>query len=194
MKPAKASIALMAVQLAIVALVGAQYLYQRCSSPRVWARAVAPEAYAAVSGRYLQLQLVVDGCQSTLPSAKAAEFPRDINGAAVQGRFELRAGSLFRANLRAQGGRLVAINADVDETGRVGQQVMAAPGTPCDQMRLLRPVPFYIADRAINAINPLQLKPGEELWMEVTVPPAGPPRPLQLALKDGGSWNPIAFQ
>ena len=34
-------------------------------------------------GRYLSLQLTVDGCQSTLPSAKQADFPRDVNGAAV---------------------------------------------------------------------------------------------------------------
>jgi hypothetical protein len=30
--------------------------------------------------------------------------------------------------------------------------------------------------------------------MEVTVPPKGPPRPLQLALKKDGAWKPLAFQ
>lgn len=190
MKPARVSLVLMILQLAIVASVGAQYLYQRWTCPRVWVRAVAPEWRPAVSGRYLNLQLVVDGCQSALPSAKAAEFPRDINGVAVQGRFGLRAGTIFRANLKVEGNRLAAINVAVDEMGREGQQVMALPGTPCDQMHLFQPVPIYIAE---NKVDPSRLSAGQELWMEVSVPSSGPPRPLQLALKDSGSWMPEAF-
>ena len=75
--------------------------------------------------------------------------------------------------------------------GREGQQVIAVPGTACDQMILYQPVPFYVAERTIE---PSHLKAGQELWMEVTVPPAGPPRPLQLALKDNGAWKPLASQ
>ena len=191
MKPARISIYLLAVQLVIVSSVAAQYLYQRWKCPRVWARAVEVDPPSPMRGRYVRLQLIVDGCQSTLPSAKAAEFPRDINGAAVQGRFGLRAGSLFRANLEVQNNRLVAINAALDETGREGQQVIAVPGTACDQMILYQPVPFYVAERTIE---PSHLNAGQELWMEVTVPPAGPPRPLQLALKDNGAWKPLASQ
>ena len=191
MKPARISIYLLAVQLVIVSSVAAQYLYQRWKCPRVWARAVEVDPPPPMRGRYVRLQLIVDGCQSTLPSAKAAEFPRDINGAAVQGRFGLRAGSLFRANLEVQNNRLVAINAALDETGREGQQVIAVPGTACDQMILYQPVPFYVAERTIE---PSHLNAGQELWMEVTVPPAGPPRPLQLALKDNGAWKPLASQ
>ena len=191
MKPAKVSVVLLIVQMAIVASVGAQYLYQRWTCQRVWARAVAPDSRPAVTGRYLNLQLVVDGCKSALPSAKSAEFPRDINGAAVQGRFGLRAGTIFRANLKVESNRLMAINVAVDETEREGQQVMALPGTPCEQMRLFQPVPFYVAE---NAIDPSRLSAGQELWMEVTVPSTGPPRPLQLALKDNGAWKTIAIQ
>jgi hypothetical protein len=191
MKLARVSVVLMILQLAIVASIGAQYVYQRWTSPHVWVRAVAPEASSAVSGRYLNLQLVVDGCQSTLPSAKAATFPRDINGAAVQGPFGLIAGTIFRANLKVQSNRLIAVNAVVDETGREGQPVMATPGKPCDQMRLIHSVPFYVAE---NSIDASRLNPGQELWMEVTVPATGPPRPLQLALKENGAWKSIAVQ
>jgi hypothetical protein len=191
MKPARVSLVLMIVQVAIVGSIGAQYVYQRWTRPRVWVRAVAPEARSVVSGRYLNLQLIVDGCQSTLPSAKAAAFPRDINGAAVQGPFGLVAGTIFRANLKVQNNRLIVLNAVVDETGREGQPVMATPGKPCDQMGLIQPVPFYIAE---NSIDPASLNPRQELWMEVTVPKAGPPRPLQLALKENGAWKTIAIQ
>lgn len=191
MKPARISVVLLVIQLAIVSSVAAQYLYQRWKSPGVWTRAVEVDPPSPMRGRYLRLQLIVDGCQSTLPSAKAAEFLRDINGAAVQGQFGMRAGSLFRANLEIQNNRLVAINAALDETGREGQQVIALPGTACDQMILYGPVPFYVAQ---GTIEPSTLKAGQELWMEVTVPPAGPPRPLQLALKDNGEWKPLASQ
>ncbi len=191
MKPARISVALLVVQLAIVSTVAVQYLHQRWKSPRVWARAVEVDPPSPVHGRYVRLQLIVDGCQSTLPSANAAEFPRDINGAAVQGHFGMRAGALFRANLEIQNDRLVAINTALDETGREGQQVIAVPGTACNQMILYQPVPFYVAQ---GAIEPSYLKAGQELWMEVTVPPAGPPRPLQLAMKDNGAWKPLASQ
>lgn len=191
MRPARISVVLLAVQLAIISSVAAQYLYQRWTCPRVWARAVETDPPSSMRGRYVRLQLIIDGCQSTLPSAKAAEFPRDFSGSAVQGRFGVRAGSFFRANLEVQNNRLVAINAALDETGREGQQVIATPGAACDQMILYQPVPFYVAE---GTIAPSRLRAGQELWMEVTVPPAGPPRPLQLALKDNGVWKPLASQ
>src|ERR1039457_4189439 len=90
MKISKTSVALLLIQLAIVSSIAAKYLYQRWTCPRVWARAEAFDPQLPMRGRYLSLQLAVDGCQSTLPSAKAAAFPRDINGSAVQGPFSVR--------------------------------------------------------------------------------------------------------
>jgi len=140
-------------------------------------------------GRYLSLQLVVDGCQSTLPSAKAAAFPRDLSGAVKPGPFVMRPVPVtFRANLKVQNNQLVAVLIEDDETGRAGQEVSAVPGGTCDQMRLATPVNYYISD---TAKSPLPLKAGQELWVEVTLPPKGPPRPLQMALKDNGVWKPL---
>jgi hypothetical protein len=54
---------------------------------------------------------------------------------------------------------------------------------PCNCARLSKTVEYFIAD---TAKTPFPLKKGEELWVEVTVPRMGPPRPIQLALsKDG---------
>ena len=78
-----------------------------------------------------------------------------------------------------------------DQNGTLGQEVSVWPGAACDAMRLDAPVDFYIAE---HAQSPLPLKPGQELWIEVTVPPKGPPRPTQLALKDNSAWKPLAFQ
>jgi len=188
-----ASLTLLAIQLILVCSIAGKYLYQRWSCPRVWTRAAAFDPALPMRGRYLSLQLVVDGCQSTLPSAKHAEFPRDYNGAAVSGNFMVRgeAEVAFPAELRVVDNRLAAVYIRDAKKGRTGQAVMALRGLPCDQMRLAAPVNFYISE---HAHNPLPLAPGAELWIEVTVPPKGPPRPLQLALKKDGVWQPLAFE
>jgi hypothetical protein len=73
-----------------------------------------------------------------------------------------------------------------------GEAVLAVPMTFCDALQLQQPVDFYIPE---HANDPSRTKPGQELWIEVTVPPKGPPRPLQLALKEAdGSWKPLAIQ
>ena len=189
--PAKASVALLVFQLLIVSSIAVKYLYQRRTCPHVWVRTEAIDPDLPMRGRYLMLQLTVDGCQSTLPSAKAARFPRDINGAAVRGPYQLRASAVFHADLKVENNRLLALRIEDDQNGTLGQEVSAWPGGACDSMRLDTPVDFYIADQAKS---PLPLKPGQELWIEVTVPPKGPPRPTQIALKDNGAWKPLAFQ
>jgi len=191
MKLSKASIALLVIQLALVSSVAAKYLYQRWTCPRVWTRTVAIDPELLMRGRYLSLRLTVDGCQSTLPSAKAAAFPRDINGSAIQGPFQLRASAIFHADLKVQNNRLQAIRILDDKNGRLGQAVSVWPGSACDAMRLDMPVDFYIGE---HARSPLPMKPGQELWIEVTVPAKGPPRPIQLAVKENGAWTPLAFE
>ncbi|MGA9060561.1 MAG: hypothetical protein WB341_02745 [Terracidiphilus sp.] len=186
------SVALLILQLALVSSIAAEYLYQRWRCPRVWTRAAAFDRQLPMRGRYLSLQLTVDGCQSTLPSAKEATFPRDVNSAIKPGPFVLRPQPVyFRANLKVDNNRLVAVRVEGQEDQTSGEEVSAAPGAHCDQMRLESPVGFYIAE---HAQSPLPLQPGQELWIEVTVPPKGPPRPLQLAVKQGSAWNPLKFQ
>lgn len=186
------SVTLLIIQLVLVSSIAAKYLYQRWRCPRVWTRAAAIDPQMPMRGRYLSLQPTVDGCQSTLPSAKEATFPRDVNGAIKPGPFVLRPQPVyFRANLKVENNRLVAVRVEGQEDRTAGQEVAALPGAPCDQMRLESPVDFYLAE---HALSPLPLKPGQELWIEVTVPPKGPPRPIQLALKQDGLWKPLAFE
>jgi hypothetical protein len=141
----------------------------------------------------LSLQLVVDGCQSTLPSAKLAAVPRNFDGTAKGGTFSIT--SLqpvqFPAQLKVEGKRLVAIRIE-DPVYRSGGEIVDAwPGSSCEAFRIHEPVDFYIAEHAALAVP---TPPGNELWIEVTVPPNGPPRPIQLALKQNGAWKPLAFQ
>ena len=194
MKLAKTSIALLVIQLALIA---AKYLYQRWTCPRVWTRTVVDDPELVMRGRYLSEQLIVDGCQSTLPSAKQATMPRNLDGLPVGLRFSINSAQAVRflAKLKVEGNKLVAIripDSDAQPSQQAGGQMVAAwPGSSCEDLRLDTPVDFYIAE---HAASPMPLKPGQELWIEVTLPPKGPPRPLQLALKQDGAWKPLAFQ
>lgn len=184
-----ASLALLVFQLALVSTIAAKYLYQRWTCPRVWTRAAAVDPQLPMRGRYLALQLTVDGCQSTLPSAKDATFPRDVNGAVKPGPYVLRPLTIdFHANLKVVNNTLVAVRIEGTEDPTTGEEVVGTASSPCNQMQLASSTDFFIAD---TAQSPLPLKPGQELWIEVTVPPQGPPRPLQLALKDNGTWKPL---
>jgi hypothetical protein len=193
MKLAMTSIALLVIQLAIVSSIAAKYLYQRWTCPRVWTRTVAYDPELVMRGRYLSVQLIVDGCQSTLPSALHAIFPRNIDGTTRPSGFSVtRESSVqFRANLKVESNKLLAIRIPEADLTSKGVEVTALPNSSCDALRIVEPVDFYIAE---HAVDPTPLKPGRELWVEVTVPPQGPPRPIQLALKQDGAWKPLAFQ
>jgi len=187
-----ASLAVLVVQLALVSTVAAKYLYQRWSCPRVWTRAAAFDPNLPMRGRYLALQLTVDGCQSTLPSAKKATFPRDFSGAVKPGPYTLRQDtSNFRANLKVENNTLIAVRIEGQENSTAGEEIVGTAGDPCSQMRLASATDFFISD---TAKSPLPLQPGQELWIEVTVPPKGSPRPTQLALKDKGKWEPLRLR
>lgn len=193
MKISKTSIALLLIQLALVSTVAGKYLYQRWRCPRVWTRSMVYDPYLSMRGRYLSLQLTVDGCRSTLPSAKMARFPRNVDGTTRPDGYSIRAPLMvqFPASLKVEGDKLVAIRLQNPRNRYDGLAVEGEPGARCEDMRLVAPVDFYIAE---HAAVPTPLKPGQELWIEVTVPHNGPPRPVQLALKDNGAWKPLSFQ
>jgi uncharacterized membrane-anchored protein len=193
MKFSKISVALLVIQLLLVSSIAAKYLYQRTTCPKVWVRTAAYDPDMVMRGRYLSLRLTVDGCQSTLPSALHADFPRNSDGTPRKGGYRInwRGDVQFSAKLKVENNKLIAIRIPEADENTKGVNVSAMPNSACDAMRLDQPVDFYISE---HAADPSRLNAGEELWIEVTVPPIGPPRPIQLALKQNGSWKPLAFQ
>jgi len=189
-----ASLLVLGLQLALVASIAVKYAWQRARCPRVWTRAAMYDPELVMRGRYLSMQLTVDGCQSTLNTAKDAQFYRDQGGVPQGGRFAVAGPQWieFPATLAVKDNRLIAVRLPRSEETPTGLRVGGRPGASCDQMTLREPVNFYIAE---HAQSPLPVARGRELWVEVTVPPKGPPRPIQLALKEAdGAWRPLAFQ
>jgi hypothetical protein len=90
-----------------------------------------------------------------------------------------------RARLEARNGELWAVP---DESGSVSINV-ATNGR--GQITISEPVDFFIPEHAQNAGV---VQRGEELWVEVTVPKKGGPRPIQLAVKRGDSFNVLPLR
>lgn len=194
LKLSTASVVLLVVQLALVSTIAAKYAWQRARCPRVWTRAAMYDPDLVMRGRYLSMQLMVDGCRSTLDSAKHASFVRDSGGVPMGGRFAVAGPDTiqFPAKLSVEDNKFIAVRIPESDDAPGVQFVWARRGAACEQMTLWQPVNFYIAE---HARSPLPVTAGQELWVEVTVPPNGPPRPIQLALKTAdGTWTPLAFQ
>ena len=155
MKLAKTSLVVLAIQLALVSSIAAKYLYQRWSCPRVWTRTVAYDPELVMRGRYLSVRLIVDGCQSTLPSAEDMTMPRDKDGVQTGKRFSIRAEQpvRFPARLKVEGNKLVAIRIPESDESTQGVMVEAVPGSSCEDLRLDMPVDFYLAEHAAGLIG-----------------------------------------
>ncbi|WP_058189063.1 hypothetical protein [Terracidiphilus gabretensis] len=184
------SVAVLAIQLVFVSLIAAKYLYQRATCPRVWTRTAVYDPDLFMRGRYLSLQLRVDGCAAAktlgehlLEQPNTFVTPVGVpNGQIAQ----------FEAVLAVQDNKLIARRVPDRDFSLSAEYVSWRAGASCDAMTLQQPVNFYIAE---HAESPLPVKQGDELWIEVTLPPKGPPRPIQLALKrQGGAWQPLTYR
>jgi hypothetical protein len=133
----------------------------------------------------LGAKLLVD--RSTRPRVWVKTAPFDpslpIRGRYVSLRLtvEIRGfpeGSVYApAELSVEDGQLVA-------TQSPDSNVHVMFGNPS----LAEPVAFFIPE---NVPDPSRRQPGEELWVEVTVPGRGPPRPIRLGVKKDGVLTPL---
>jgi hypothetical protein len=175
MSASRKGIILAVLQLAIVASLAAKYAIDRARFPRVWARTAVYDPDLPIRGRYLSVQLRVDGDR--------------VYGNSEPPKGQFNSWSEMRdIELHAQNGRLVA-SLSPTPTGlrvtrwktRTGEVITA----------LSEPVDFFLPE---HAVDPSWRKAGEELWVEVTVPKKGPPRPIRLAVKRGETFTPLEIK
>ncbi len=175
MKPLSKGLLLGALHLALVLSLGGKLLLDRATRPRVWARAVPYDPDLPIRGRYVSLRLVVNATQifSTLPSKE--ESPRDRWARRQEAR---------DAQIEAVNGELAARPAAAES----GQQVSLAWTPDGYVAALYEPVACFIPE---HVSDPSRRAQGEELWVEVTLPKKGPPRPIRLAVKKEGVLKPL---
>ena len=191
----RASIALLAIQLTIVSSIAAKYLYQRITCPKVWTRAVAYDPSMVMRGRYISAQLHIDACGIRQPtndnrhSTRALPIEFDEHGNLKQ----QSSSRYLLVVLGAKNGRLVVQRFSDEEYERNRQEVLLKrDASDCAEAVLQQSVDFYISEKAQS---PFPLSKGVELWVEVTVPPKGPPRPIGMAIKEKtGVWEPLNYR
>lgn len=162
MRPVYRGMAVGILQCLIVASVAGKYAWDRERLPRVWAKAAPVGPNLPVRGRYVRMRLQV-------------EAPPD----AAQG---------TSVRVAAVGDRLVAT---ADRKGTV--HVMpwwgntgAGPGGKV--WVLAEPVAYFIPE---HVPDPARRAPDEELWVQVSVPARGAPRPVRLGVKKNGILRPL---
>ena len=94
--------------------------------------------------------------------------------------------TMGNVRLSKEGDRLVATPASGSDGSyartitRDGEQVVVV------EQWLAYFIPEHVPD-------PSRREPGEELWVEVTLPRQGPPRPIRLGVKKDGRLTPLAL-
>jgi len=176
MSPSRKGIILAVLQLAIVASLATKYAIDRARFPRVWAQTVAYDPDLPIRGRYLSVRLRVDADRvyggSELPKGNPGNFW----------------GELRDIYLHAENGHLVASPAPTP----TGLRVTRWRTRTGDVAAVLsEPLSYFLPE---HAIDPSRRQPGEELWVEVTVPAKGPPRPIRLAVKKGDAFTPLEIK
>jgi hypothetical protein len=167
MKPWVKGTVIAALQVGLVASLGAKLLYDRATLPRAWAQAVPYDPDLPIRGRYVSLQLAVD-------ARGGGEAKPGPGGQPPQGMV-----------LRVENGRLVAeparTNGGYDPSAPHLRFIQRQGERPL--VMLDKPVPFFIPE---HVPDPSRRATGEELWVEVTIPKKGPPRPIRLGVRSGG--------
>jgi hypothetical protein len=182
MSERRAGVILVIIQLLLVLSITGKYLYERNFYPRVWTPARQIDPNLPLRGRYLALQLLIDAC--TL--AKEPQYYRPGGRPEIT---SLTSGWSWPIRPVPVNGRLQA-SLPGSTAANDNQYIFLEEHAPCTQVPFTRGE-LFIPD---TANPPFPLKPGQQLWVEVTLPPSGPPRPIQLAISDSSGFHPLVFE
>lgn len=154
-----------AAQVALAASVGAKFLVDRANYPSVWVETAPYDPDLPIRGRYVSVAVLVDVKRTAVPEA-------DTDDAEI-----------FQARLEVQGDRLVAI-----EDGQALHWVTQRTCGTAKCWQLTDPLAYFIPE---HGEDPSRRPAGETLWVEVTVPPTGAPRPIRLGVKKDDTLTPL---
>jgi hypothetical protein len=174
MKTFTKSLIVALLQVAIVLSLGGKLLYDRAHRPRIWVKTGSVDPDLPIRGRYLTLNLEVHA--------------PGLNSAATRNKPDFYAWQSIE--LTAENGELVAHKSDKHTELSLATWGRRPNQSASDVYFLWPSVAFFLPEHA----EVPRIKPGEELWAEVTIPRKGPPRPIQLAVKRGTEWNPLTYR
>jgi hypothetical protein len=144
-----------------------------------------------IRGRYLDLRLLVDSCSLPHDQQHFEEgFPgyNELGVPTSKGR--LPGHWEWKVVNDVRDGKLSLKDDEYTRPPSEVGDVYSRDNEPCDRATYSPGVDFFISDAARSG---MPLKPGQELWVEVTVPESGPPRPIQLAVSDATGFHLLKF-
>lgn len=164
MKPVSRGIAVAVLQCLMVLSVAGKYAVDRNRLPRVWAKSAPYDPSLPIRGRYVSMRLEV-------------ETPPGTPGEYLPARLSLHDGRLFATPEPA--------------LWRSASNHVMIGRTADGRASLAEPVLFFLPE---HADDPSRRPAGEELWVEVSIPGQGPPRPIRLGVKKDGVLTPLAVR
>ena len=160
----RAGVVLALFQAGLLLLVGFTFWIERLTAPRLWALAQPVDPNLPIRGRYVSLRLRV-------PLSGVETSESTTQSVILQG----------------QGDRLVAEN-DGDGERYAGALIRRDGQT---LVELSEPLALFIPP---DVKDPSRRSPSDPLWVEVTLPRSGPPRPIQLGVMRGGRVRPLSLR
>lgn len=156
---------LAALQTALLLAIGGQMLVERITRPRGWGLTEPVDPNLPIRGRYVQLQLSV-------PAPGLRDAPQ-----------------ASQVRLVAQNGLVEAVEAGGPQPGASEPLPatirIAAEGAVA---RLDTPLAFFLPPNVPDpSLRPRSGPRAERLWVEVTLPRRGAPRPIRLGVAPAGS-------
>jgi hypothetical protein len=64
-------------------------------------------------------------------------------------------------------------------------------GAPYFERTNRQPVVFFVSEHQTEVETLRMRRPGPDVWVEVTIPRKGPPRPIRLGIKQDGQIHPF---
>ena len=168
------SILLGAIQILVVLSLSGKLLYDRMTRPRAWALTQGYDPELPIRGRYLtqRLRMPTEGFEYTAgKNGQGSDWYLNRHWAYL----EARSDGLVAKSQGNQGGGWIYVQKKADGTLEAVSE---------------EPVLLFIPEHAVTP----NLKRGEEIWIEVTLPAKGPPRPLRIGMKKDGKITPVVFE
>jgi len=150
-----------ALHVSIVTSLGAKLLVDRATRPRVWVRTAPFDPNLPIRGRYVRLRIEADPSTDFSGDSRFVPIALSVKDGRLAAARDPKSTKIY-ARLDQRGGAPIAV--------------------------LLEPVAYFIPE---HVTDPSIRQPGEELWVEVTVPRAGAPRPIRLGVKKDGAITPL---
>jgi hypothetical protein len=164
------------VHVSIVASLGAKLMLDRATRPRVWARAAPVDPNLPIRGRYVSVQIeALVGPGLVFPQPEATTFPDGTRWTPPP--------QPVAVDLVVRDSELMALPSP--DSSRVYARASRIHANAAEiEPALAYFIPEHVPD-------PSRRAPGEELWVEVTIPRAGGPRPIRLGIKKDGVLTPL---